>query len=136
MSEPLGELVPVGGGDSIPLLRTVMTIGRRRVNDICLDFANVSGQHCELILKNGVWHVRDLRSQNGTKVNGERVQQRIVKPNDLISISKHDFRIQYHLSQSAVDFLDQTADAPEDAFAQSLMEKAGLSKPRRSDDDD
>lgn len=136
MSQPLGELVPVGGGDAIPLLREVMTVGRRRSNDICLDFSNVSGQHCEFTFKNGVWHVRDLRSQNGTKVNGERVQQRIVKPNDLISISKHEFRIQYHLTQSALAFLDSTADVVEDAFAQSLMEKAGLSKPRSSRDDD
>lgn len=136
MAQLLGELVPVGGGDAIPLLREVMTVGRRRTNDICLDFSNVSGQHCEFLLKNGVWHVRDLRSQNGTKVNGERVQQRIVKPNDLVSISKHDFRIQYHLTDAAVQFLEDTGDVPEDAFAQSLMEKAGLSKPKGSRDDD
>jgi pSer/pThr/pTyr-binding forkhead associated (FHA) protein len=136
MANALGELVPVGGGDPIPLLREVMTVGRRRTNDICLDFSNVSGQHCEFTLKNGVWHVRDLRSQNGTKVNGERVQQRIVKPNDLVAISKHEFRIHYHLSDTAVQFLENTTEVVEDAFAQSLMEKAGLSKPKVSRDDD
>ena len=136
MAEILGELVPIGGGDAIPLLREVMTVGRRRTNDICLDFSNVSGQHCEFLLKNGVWHLRDLRSQNGTKVNGERVQQRIIKPNDLIAISKHEFRIQYHLSQTAAEFIENSGEIVEDAFAQSLMEKAGLSKPRGSRDDD
>lgn len=137
MSQILGELVPLGGGDAIPLLREVMTVGRRRNNDICLDFSNVSGQHCEFLLKNGVWHIRDLRSQNGTKVNGERIQQhRIVKPNDLIAISKHEFRIQYHLSQTAAEFIENSGDVVEDAFAQSLMEKAGLAKPRGARDDD
>ena len=100
------------------------------------NFSNVSGQHCEFLLKNGVWHLRDLRSQNGTKVNGERVQQRIIKPNDLIAISKHEFRIQYHLSQTAAELIENSGEIVEDAFAQSLMEKAGLSKPRSSRDDD
>src|SRR5580765_1053949 len=52
--EPLGELVPIGGGDAITLIRPLMTIGRRESNDICLKFANVSGQHCELAFKKGV----------------------------------------------------------------------------------
>lgn len=135
MAQALGELVPVGGGDAIPLLREVMTVGRRKTNDICLDFANVSGQHCEFTFKNGVWTVRDLRSQNGTKVNGERVQQRLLKPGDLLNISKHEFRIEYHLTAEAADFIDNSSEAVEDVFAQSLMEKAGLSKPKGSRDD-
>lgn len=135
MAQVLGELVPVGGGDAITLIREVMTVGRRKSNDICLDFSNVSGQHCEFTFKNGVWYVRDLRSQNGTKVNGERVQQRLLKPGDLVSISKHEFRVEYHLSAAAADFIEKSTDAVEDVFAQSLMEKAGLAKPKGSRDD-
>src|SRR5438876_800168 len=41
LDESLGELVPVGGGDAITLVRPVMTIGRRESNDICLKVANV-----------------------------------------------------------------------------------------------
>ena len=46
--EQLGELVPVGGGDAIPLIQDIMTIGRRASCDIQLDFANISGSHAEL----------------------------------------------------------------------------------------
>ncbi|QEL19785.1 FHA domain-containing protein [Limnoglobus roseus] len=135
MAQALGELVPIGGGDAVPLIREVMTVGRRKSNDICLDFSNVSGQHCEFTFKNGVWYVRDLRSQNGTKVNGERVTQRVLRPGDLLSISKHEFRIEYHLTPEAAEFIENSSEAVEDIFSQSLMEKAGLSKPKSSRDD-
>src|SRR5688572_5818812 len=64
-----GHLVPVGGGDNIPLIRSVMTLGRRDSCDICLRFPNISGRHCELSFREGYWFVRDLNSTNGIKVN-------------------------------------------------------------------
>src|SRR5262249_3113439 len=65
-----GELVPLGGGDSIPLQREALVIGRRESCDIRMPFPNISGQHCELNFKDGYWTVRDLNSTNGIKVNG------------------------------------------------------------------
>ena len=56
----LGELIPRGGGDPIPLQKTTLLIGRRSSCDIALRFANVSSRHCELELINGYWQVRDL----------------------------------------------------------------------------
>lgn len=47
--EPNGELVPVGGGDTIPLTRPQLSLGRRRSCDIYLDFPNISSIHCELM---------------------------------------------------------------------------------------
>ena len=38
-----GELVPVGGGDPIPLIRPILTLGRRESCDICISFPNISG---------------------------------------------------------------------------------------------
>ncbi len=127
-TELLGQLIPIGGGDSIPLLRETMTIGRRKSNDIALEFPNVSSQHCELIFQKGVWNIRDLRSQNGTKVNGERVVQKLVKPGDTIAIANHQFKLDYLLSASAQSLVEQSADEEENVFSQSLMEKAGLER--------
>ena len=76
----MGELVPVGGGDPIPLLRSTMKIGRRDSCDICLRFPNISGMHCEFRYKDGYWEIRDLNSTNGIKVNGERLRFRSSKP--------------------------------------------------------
>ena len=123
MSEgQLGELVPIGGGDAIPLVSAVMTIGRRPSCDIQLNFQNISGTHCELALKNGVWHLRDLGSTNGVKVNGERTLRRPLRPGDEIAVANHKYTIQYHLA---------VGSSIEDVFGVSLMEKAGLERPKK-----
>ena len=79
----------------------VMTIGRRPSCDIQLNFQNISGTHCELALKNGVWHLRDLGSTNGVKVNGERTLRRPLRPGDEIGIANHKYTIQYQLPPAA-----------------------------------
>jgi adenylate cyclase len=125
----LGELVPVGGGDAIPLVEEVMTIGRRESCDIRLNFQNISGSHCELALKSGVWHLRDLGSTNGVKVNGERTLRRPLRPGDEISIANHKYTIQYQLPPGST--FEDVFSQDEDVFSQSLLEKAGLEKPRK-----
>lgn len=120
----LGELNPCGGGDSIPLLHEKLLIGRRSACDICLPVPNVSSHHCELELQNGYWHVRDLGSTNGIKVNGERTLGSPLMPGDELQVAKSRFRIQYIVDSSAPE------PEAEDPFSMSLMEKAGLEKPR------
>lgn len=123
-----GELLPMGGGDPIPLLKRVLLVGRRESCDIVLRFSNVSAYHCELTINGGYWYVRDRKSRNGVKVNGTRVKEKRIDPGDVLSIAKHKYEVRY----SPVDLgavgpppLD-TAD--EDVFSQSLMERAGLQK--------
>jgi predicted component of type VI protein secretion system len=127
--EQYGELVPIGGGDAIPLIRTTMTIGRRESCDICLKFQNISSQHCELSLRNGVWHIQDSGSTNGIKVNGERTQRRPLRPGDEIGIANHKYTIQYQLA--AGSSVEDVFAEEEDVFGQSLMEKAGLEKTKK-----
>ena len=66
-----GELVPVGGGDPIPMMKKRLRIGRREGCDIVLNYGNVSSHHCLLEIEEGYWFVRDLRSRNGIKINGK-----------------------------------------------------------------
>jgi adenylate cyclase len=121
-----GELVPLGGGDTIRLLRQVMTLGRRESCDICLQFPNISGIHCELNFRDGYWSIRDCNSTNGVKVNGVRVQNRPLKPGDEISISRRRFTIQYSLTPEAQQTLEALLAEDEDMFSKSLLERAGL----------
>ncbi|MFN0196867.1 MAG: FHA domain-containing protein [Planctomycetaceae bacterium] len=120
----LGELIPRGGGDPIPLLKPRLLIGRRSACDVCLRFPNISSHHCQLELINGYWYVRDLGSSNGIKVNGTRCESKWLMPGDILSVAKHHYELSY----------TPTSDGPppEDAdpFALSLLEKAGLAKPR------
>ena len=124
--EANGELVPVGGGDSIPLVRSQMSIGRRESCDICLRFPNISGRHCELVFHDGYWYVRDLGSTNGVKVNGQRVQQKVLRPGDEIAIAKRRYTIDYQL-MAGKHAMEEMME--EDVMSQSLLEKAGLVRP-------
>lgn len=126
---PLGVLDPVGGGDPIPLLKPKVLVGRHPSCDICLPFANVSARHCEFVFENGYWTVRDLKSTNGTKVNGQRVVEQRVYPNDEVSIAKHRFRLIYTPSPLS-DHDAETQGLYEEITRTSLMERAGLIKMR------
>ena len=59
MTPTYGELIPLGGGDPIPLLKKQLLIGRRESCDIVLRFANVSAHHCQLYVNGGYWYVRE-----------------------------------------------------------------------------
>jgi adenylate cyclase len=124
---PNGQLIPNGGGDPIPLIRDVLTIGRRDSCDIPMPFPNVSGLHCELNFRDGLWHIRDRNSTNGIKVNGKRVQEKVLRPKDEISIGKRLYTIQYAVP-AGVKLPEESE--PEGLLGQSLLEKAGLEAPK------
>jgi adenylate cyclase len=133
--EAHGELVPVGGGDPIPLIRENLVLGRRESCDICLRFPNVSGVHCELSFRNGYWHIRDRGSTNGLKVNGQRVQEKYLHPNDEITIAKRRFVIEYQLLAGRQTLEEILEDEEQEAFEQPLLEKAGLARPKREQEE-
>jgi|SRR5436305_461078 predicted component of type VI protein secretion system len=124
-----GELVPVGGGDNIPLLRPSLTVGRRESCDIVLRFSNVSGQHCQLSLEGGYWFIQDNNSQNGTKVNGSRIVRKRLDPGDLLSMAKHKYTIKYSPADNGA-----TGPPPSDeedlesVMQRSLLDRAGLQR--------
>ena len=126
-----GELIPMGGGDPIPLLKPVLVVGRRESSDIVLRFPNVSGSHCELSLVDGYWFVKDLASSNGTKVNGVRVSEKRLDPGDKLSVARNHYEIAYEPSKLGA------VSAPAESqslnpWGKSLLEAAGLESRRRS----
>jgi len=127
-----GELVPVGGGDPIPLIRPQLTLGRRESCDICLRFPNVSGIHCELYFKDGHWAIRDRNSTNGIKVNGIRVHKKTLHPQDTITIAKRHYTIDY--VPTLVQRMEEILEEEEDILSQPLLERAGLVRPRRDEE--
>jgi adenylate cyclase len=115
----LGELVPCGGGAPIPLTKARLVIGRSPACDITLAFPMVSSKHCQLDFKEGFWHVRDLGSRNGIRVDGIVQLAKYLKPGEILWIAKHRYEISY----------TPLADEPppeENPFALGLLEKAGL----------
>ncbi len=132
MQDPQGELIPVGGGDPIPLIRSPMKIGRRESCDICLRYSNVSGIHCELTYDGGCWHLVDSNSTNGIKVNGVTVPRKILRPGDEISIATRRFTIDYVMERDVNPLLD----IDEEISNVPLLEKAGLVHKRARNDEE
>ena len=115
----LGKLVPCGGGDPIALLESPLLVGRRSACDITLQFPDVSSRHCTLTYEGGFWVVDDCGSRNGVRVNGERVERKVLFPEDRISIASHRFIVHYTPEGSL-------PPAEDDTFSKSLLEKIGM----------
>lgn len=128
--EEYGVLMPLGGGDPIPLRKTELLVGRRPSCDICLDYTNVSGKHCQLRLIHGVWHVRDLGSTNGTTLNGAAIpSDHVVMPDDELGIAGHIYHLQYE--PSGPEAMHRTKEVLDEEVLEtrkktSLLELAGL----------
>lgn len=119
----LGELVPCGGGDSIPLYKQKMLIGRQDFCDITLRYKNVSSRHCELESRDGYWYIRDLNSTNGIRVNGKACESKALVPGDEIWVGRHRFTIHYELEAGA---LPPDDGGPRPELSQGLLAKAGI----------
>src|SRR3984885_9960686 len=64
-----------------------VTIGRVQGNDIVLPKGNVSKRHARIVLKDGKFIIVDLKSTNGTYVNGRKITSPlVVKAGDKIYI--------------------------------------------------
>ena len=74
-----GSLIPLGGGDPIPLpdpkKKKQLLIGRRESCDIVLRFANVSAHHAQLMCEGGYWYIRDLQSRTRLTRLGRRAHR-------------------------------------------------------------
>ncbi len=124
-----GELIPVGGGDPIPLKKKTLLVGRRESCDITLRFPNVSAHHCQLQIDAGYWFVHDQKSRNGLKVNGTRVTDKRLDPGDILSIATHRYTVQYSPADLGAVGPPPSPGAPTaEIFSKSLLERAGLSK--------
>jgi hypothetical protein len=63
-------------GETIPIPRAGLTIGRRPDNQLQISESSISGRHAELVVDDRGVTLRDLGSTNGTKVGGERISER------------------------------------------------------------
>jgi pSer/pThr/pTyr-binding forkhead associated (FHA) protein len=84
---------PDGTRTRHPFTHPRMAVGRERDNDLSLADERVSHRHCEFISEQGFFVVRDLRSQNGTFVNGRRVIDLRLRDNDEVRIGQTRIRI-------------------------------------------
>ncbi|MBI3273382.1 MAG: sigma 54-interacting transcriptional regulator [Planctomycetes bacterium] len=88
MGAPLLVIRDAEGERAVPLLDEVTTVGRSRTNRLRIEAEGVSRCHCQLVEAGGRWRVVDLQSHNGTRVNGARVEEKVLEEGDTIEVGR------------------------------------------------
>lgn len=91
----LGQMVPCGGGQPIGLARPTLVVGRTPECDVTLPYGTISSKHCRLDLREGAWHVTDLGSRNGIRIDGVKCPAGRLAPGSVLSVAQHRFQIDY-----------------------------------------
>src|SRR2546423_6571342 len=79
----------------VPVVWDEITIGREDGNTIRLPERNVSRRHARLVRDDGFFVIEDLGSQNGVRINGDRIDApRRVREGDLIQIGDYDLGLE------------------------------------------
>ena len=79
-------------GQRLPL-EAAAGVGRDSDNQVPVEDGTVSGRHCALYFREGVWWVEDLGSTNGTWINDRRVQApAVIHAGDLLQVGRVSFR--------------------------------------------
>jgi len=80
----------IKGDRTFDLTQSQVTLGRALDNDVILEDRQVSRYHARLRHRYSRYILEDLGSTSGTTVNGFRVQEIVLRPGDLISLSGVD----------------------------------------------
>ena len=76
-------------GESFPLERDRLTVGRRPDSDIFLDDVTVSRDHAILVRRGDDYFLDDCGSLNGTYVNRHRIESHHLADGDELQIGKY-----------------------------------------------
>jgi len=105
-------------GRIFKLDREESTIGRAADGNVVLDYPSVSGRHGVIFRKDKSYSMRDLRSTNGTRVNGRQISDSGLKAKDIIQFGEVEFMFDAEPGEviEAVTFNDtarvEVADGP------------------------
>jgi pilus assembly protein CpaF len=102
-----------GGTEQIEFEKNEITIGRLDGNDLVLAKGNVSKYHSKIVAKDGRCIVVDMKSTNGTFVNGKKIAgPQVVKPADKISIGDYIINVEPLQEQVTVGGMRAGPPAP------------------------
>ncbi|HTY56871.1 MAG TPA: FHA domain-containing protein [Candidatus Binataceae bacterium] len=88
------RLIDLTGRNFALAAGATMRLGRALDNDLVLEDASVSRHHASISASNGAFHLKDLGSQNGTYVRGERITEAMLADGDAIRLG--DAQLTFH----------------------------------------
>ena len=78
----------------------LFSVGKKESCSLVLDRINISREHCEIVAADGGYAIRDLKSRNGTFVNGERIgSETVLLDGDVIQLG--DFTLVFRAGDKA-----------------------------------
>jgi len=123
-NQPMAKLVVLSEGLtglSFELKAEKTTVGRAEDNNFQITEASVSSHHCEILQKASDLFVRDLKSTNGTYVNGEQVTEATLKPGQILRLGQVEMRLETGAGLApAKKPLDKTMVIPQGVKVQEL----------------
>ena len=107
-----------------------VTIGRVQGNDIVLPKGNVSKRHARIVLKDGKFIIVDLKSTNGTYVNGRKITSPlVVKDSDKIYIGDFIVGVDEAASGEGDGPSETTTSPPGSDRLQAMPDRPGRGQP-------
>jgi pSer/pThr/pTyr-binding forkhead associated (FHA) protein len=101
----VSRLVMVQGGQdtSFPLVRDTYTLGRHRNNDIVINDPKVSSFHARIDRSADGFVLVDLKSRNGSFVNGKRITHGVLATGDEVRLgtARLHYKVDYTSSVHA-----------------------------------
>jgi pSer/pThr/pTyr-binding forkhead associated (FHA) protein len=89
------QLVALSEGVNIPLDKPIVLIGRHQECDIQIPSRKISRRHCCIAQIADHLVVRDLGSTNGIRINGTKVVEGNLQPNDELMIGNMRYQVQW-----------------------------------------
>jgi len=107
-----------------------ITIGRRESNDIVIENLAVSGMHAKIDAIDKGYLLTDLKSKNGTFVNGQLIATHWLGHGDTVSIGKHTLVFAYvegeeRETASGAGGMDKTMVMDTDKYRDMLSKSSG-----------
>jgi len=97
IKKTVAQLLVMGGNEAgtvIPLIENEYQIGRHHDSHIQLTDLGISSHHARIFRSPDGFVVEDLKSRNGTWVNGTRVFHSVLKDGDQIRVGETDLRFE------------------------------------------
>ncbi len=88
-------LIPLDHTETTPIeIGEFLTLGRESTNQVEISDPFVSSRHARIEKKDPGFLLRDLRSRNGTFLNGNQVSEVFLKPGDRLRLGEREFLFQ------------------------------------------
>jgi pSer/pThr/pTyr-binding forkhead associated (FHA) protein len=131
--------LPNGEEKKVKLEKSKITLGRGLNVDLTIQDRLASRLHCVIEFKNNAWHITDLKSRNGTYLNGERIQEARLNIGDRIRIGEKVLvceRAAVKGTETVIRELQNEMDSGGKGFKTMMIEIVGNGKKNRKSSTD